>query len=118
MNIRIKTIPHKKQEYITHGNWYYDKKGNLTITVSDFGNWKYEFLVAIHEMVEVALCKDRDISDKEVTNFDLKHLDAEEPGFLKDSIYYKEHQVADVVERLMANQLNINWEEYENTEPL
>lgn len=72
MNIIIKTIPHKEHRYDTVGNWWFDEKGNLEIRVSDMKNWKYEFLVALHELVESALCKSRNIKEKDVTNFDVQ----------------------------------------------
>ena len=89
MDIRIKVVPHKSHRYETVGDWFFDKKGNLEIRVSDMGNWKYECLVAFHEMIEVLLCKDRKISQKSVDSFDTKfekerakgiHKEEAEPG--------------------------------------
>ena len=64
MNITIKTIQHSKQRYDTCGDWWFDKKGNLQIRVSDMDNWKYEYLVGDHEVREALLCKDRGITQK------------------------------------------------------
>lgn len=117
MDIHIKTIPHKDQRYETLGDWFFEGD-DLTILVSDFGDWRYNVLVGIHEAVEAILCRDRGISEESVTEFDLAHLEEEEPGFHKDAPYYKEHQIADVIERIMASELNINWKEYEETPTL
>lgn len=124
MNITIKTIPHTEQRYETCGDWYFDKEGNIEIRVSDMGDWKKEFLVAYHELLEVALCKDRGITIEQVDAFDMqfekerlegKHIPDEEPGYAEDAPYRNEHFMAEACERIAANQLNVNWKEYDET---
>ena len=83
MNITIKTIQHNRQRYDTCGDWWFDKKGNLQVRVSDMNNWKYEYLVADHEVREALLCKDRGVTQKEVDEFDMgwqRHNGLLEPG--------------------------------------
>jgi hypothetical protein len=90
----LETIPHNKQKYPTLGDWYRDPKtGEAVIRVSDTGDWRYDFLITIHELVEAALCNNRNISEDDVTKFDLEHLESDDPGFLKEAPYYKEHQL-------------------------
>ena len=62
MNIHIETINHKDQRYDTAGDWFFDLSGDLYIKVSDTTNWKYNALIALHELIEVLLCKDRIIT--------------------------------------------------------
>lgn len=119
MNIRIETIPHNAQNYDTVGDWRFDRKGNLIIRVSEMGNWKYEILVAVHELMEVALCKDRGISTEKVDRFD-KAFEAsrmagneDEPGDDPKSPYRNEHFFATSVERLFAAELKVDWKEYD-----
>lgn len=118
MNIQIKTIPHKEQRYETVGDWTFEKNGDITIYISDMGNWKYEALVAVHELMEVLLCKDRKITQKEVDDFDKKFEskrkkgNEDEPGNDPDAPYYEEHQFASMIEEDLARQLNVKWDKY------
>lgn len=122
MNVTIKTIPHDKQVYETCGDWRFDEKGDLNIFISDMKNWKYEALVAIHELIEVCLCKDREITTEEVDAFDINfeeqrkigfHSEQDEPGDDPDAPYRKEHFFATSVERLIAAELGVDWKEYD-----
>ena len=122
MNITIKTIPQKEQRYETIGDYWFIRKEspptnfNLEIRVSETGNWKYEALVAIHELVEVLLCKDRGISEPDIMAFD-KAFEAKrkpddkdsEPGDDPAAPYGKEHRFAENIERLVAAELGVNW---------
>lgn len=121
MRITIETVQHQSQRYPTVGDWYNDGYGGLKINVSDMKNWRYEFLVGIHELVEAALCKDRNISQREVDNFDLKYEENRlpddkdtEPGDSPQAPYYAEHVFAGCIERLLAHELGIEWAVYEH----
>ena len=119
MIITIVNIQHEQQRYETVGDWQWDDGGNLTITVSDMGDWKYNFLVAFHELVEVMLCRARGIPQKEVDEFDIvyeamrKDGDTSEPGDSPLAPYCKEHRTATNMERVMAEELEVVWEEYD-----
>jgi hypothetical protein len=111
MNITIKTIDHKDQRYDTVGDWFFEG-GNLEIRVSKTGDWRTEALVAIHELAEVLLCKDRGIKDEEVFKFDiLSTLD--DPGLSIQAPYHFEHMTADIIERIMCNEFDLDWEKYD-----
>ena len=118
LNTEIKTIPHSHHRYPTCGDYYYED-GKTKILVSDMKNEKYEFLVAIHEQVEEFLTKLRGIREEDITNFDktFEHLrmdgDYSEPGDSIHAPYYLEHQFATIIEKLLAIELNVNWEDYE-----
>ena len=121
MKISIKTIPHELQRYDTCGDWVWTDAGDLEITVSSTNNWKYEALVAVHELIEVLLCHDRGISQQVVDDFDMSYeRDIEEfgyddePGNEKDAPYHKEHKVATKVEKILAKELKVNWKEYDD----
>jgi len=121
MKITIETIPHEDQRYETVGDWMFNSLGDLFIRVSDMGDWKKEFLVALHELVEVALCKDRGITQEQVDAFD-KAFEAnraegnhDEPGHDGKAPYRKEHFIADIVERLMCSEFGMVWKEYDDT---
>ncbi|MHB8483275.1 MAG: hypothetical protein ACYDBV_11180 [Nitrospiria bacterium] len=117
--IIIDVIPHKLQRYNTCGDWIFDKKGNLHISVSDMGNDDYAFLVGIHEAVEAWLCRDRNIDERKITDFDLKYEalrkenDFSEPGDDPQAPYCQEHLFATGIEKLLCSALNIKWAEYD-----
>lgn len=122
MQIKIKTINRNKQRYPTIGDWVWGKKGDLFIYVSEMFNFKkrlysYEILVAFHELVEAILCRDRGITQSSVDKFDIqfekKRTNQDEPGHDSRAPYKKEHITAEKFERLLAKELNIDWDEYE-----
>jgi hypothetical protein len=120
LNIKIVTIPHEEQRYETVGDWFYTKEG-LTIHVSDMKEWRKEILIAIHELVEVTLCRDRGIPQEVVDAFDKDFEknrqpdDDSEPGDSLGAPYRKEHFFATNIERAICHELGLNWQEYEKT---
>ena len=123
MLITIVDVKHDQQRYETVGDWQWrDKnKENLLITVSDMKNWKFNFLVAFHEQVEVMLCKARNIKQEDVDDFDMAYEarrqegDTSEPGDDPMAPYYNEHQFATKIEKMMAEELGVEWSEYDKT---
>lgn len=124
MEIRIKTIPHDQQRYPTVGDYWFDKKNVLQIRVSDMGNWFYETLVVVHEMVEEALCRHRGLAHAEIDKFDIEYEakrdrgevpEDSEPGFDNNAPYLLEHTLATAVEMMMCAKAGIKWNEYNDT---
>lgn len=144
MKIIIETIEHAKQRYPTVGDWYFadengiPKEGDLAtdtmvIRVSNLGNWKEELLVAVHELVEVAVAQARGVTVAEVDAFD-KEFEAvrkaklekaqsepekdllliDEPGDDPECPIRLEHSLATGVERILASALAVNWKLYES----
>ena len=120
--IIIQTVPDTHQRYNTVGDYYKDEAGNRIFTVSDMNNWRYEFLIAMHELVESALCESRNISDEDIDNFDIKFEEQRllnpEIGFPGDDStapYFNEHQFATKIEKLIAEELCVDWNSYDNT---
>ena len=79
----------------------------------------FALLVALHELIEVALCEERGITCEQVDNFDKSfelHREPgnkDEPGDDPAAPYRKEHFFATNLERLLAAELGIDWAEYE-----
>lgn len=114
MTIVIETIPHKSQRYPTLGDWQWRDHETLLITVSDTGNWRMNMLIAIHEMVEVVLCKSVGISQEVVDHFDIHEAkDSDDPGDLIEAPYRDQHCFATAVERMMCAAMGISWSFYE-----
>lgn len=118
MKITIVTIPHDMQRYPTVGDWLFDKKGDLTIRVSGLGDWRKEALIAVHELVEVLICKHDGVSQKAVDKFDIafekarKPGNEDEPGDDNKAPYRRQHCIATAVERLLAAELDVPWNDY------
>lgn len=122
LRIVITTVPHSRQRYETIGDWYYQENGDLHIVVSELGDWKKELLIAIHELVEVSLCKARGITQEAVDKFDIEYEtnrlptdSISEPGDSLDAPYHKEHIYAGVIERGLAHELQVEWFSYEES---
>jgi hypothetical protein len=118
IHITIKTIPDNTQRYNTVGDYYEDAAGKEVITVSDLGDWRSEVLVAIHELVESSLCKNRGITNKQIDAFDIQYNkdrkgdDGSEPGDDPRAPYYKEHAFAMKIEKIMAEELKVDWNKH------
>lgn len=112
MKIVIDVIPHHEQRYATAGDWLSDGAGNIEIRVSDLGDWRMNLLVGLHELVETALCDVRGIAEPDVRAFDEAHPDADDPGSLEDAPYRREHMFAEAVEKWVATEFGVDWEEY------
>lgn len=111
--IRIGRIPHHLQRYNTLGDWQVDSYGDLVIDVSEMGNSDFELLVGVHELIEAALCRKRGITQAQVDAFDLAHPDLDEPGADISAPYYREHKFACLVEKLLADELGIDFAKYD-----
>jgi hypothetical protein len=91
----------------------------LTIRVSKLSDWRQEMLVAIHELVEVCLCKEAGVTQEAVDAFDMnfeanrKPGDDSEPGDAPNAPYREQHRVATYIERFVAHKLNVDWKQYE-----
>lgn len=119
MRIIVETIPHGDQRYETVGDYQTAENGDMTVLVSEMGNSDYEFLVAIHELVEATLCRKRGITDEAITAFDVEFEgqrapgDIREPGDDRNAPYKNEHCLATAVERMCCAALGVSWEDYE-----
>jgi hypothetical protein len=120
MRVTIEVIPNEKQRYPTVGDWQWDGD-HLTISVSEMDNWRYEMLVAFHELAECLICKHRGVDQAVVDAFDIKYEDSRpaddvsEPGDDPTAPYYREHQFATCVERLLSRELDVSWKQYDET---
>lgn len=121
-NINFKVIPHKSHRYDTVGD-YFKKGKDWEFRVSKT-NSDYEFLVLIHELVEWYLTQRRGIKEIDIKKFDImfekereegKHDDDDEPGHDPRAPYLKEHIFSEFIERNIAEELDIDWSEYDNT---
>jgi len=120
VRINIEVIPHEQQRYPTVGD-YWLEDGVQQVRVSSLVDWRYEILVAVHEIVELAVTRHRGISEQRISEFDVEFerlrecgQRSGEPGDHADSPYQREHFFATNVERLLAAELDVDWFEYEH----
>lgn len=120
MKVLIETVPHESHRYCTVGD-YFDVDGAEHVLVSDMGNKKFERLVVLHELIEKWLTEERGISEESITTFDVEYErnrpegDVSEPGDDPSSPYFNEHQFATKIERMLAQELHVDWDEYNAT---
>jgi len=118
LNIDLKTIPSSEHRYPTCGD-YWEEGDAWHFRVSDMGDWRYELLVGIHELVEAALCKHRGVDEEWITEFDKgfeqnRDLgDESEPGDDPNAPYRSEHRFAENIERQLALALDVDWPTYD-----
>ena len=121
LRVRIREIDHREQRYDTCGDWQWLAPGypsphpTLMVTVSTLPDRREMFLVAIHELIEAFLCGCAGITEAQVDVFDLsqEYYFEGEPGDQPAAPYYKQHQFATGIERILAAEVGVNWLEYE-----
>lgn len=113
--ISIEFIDHKDQRYDTVGDYFQSGQlGEVIIRVSKMKDERYQMLVAVHELVELILCRDAGISDQEIDQWDMNFKGDGEPGEHMDAPYWRQHLFATTVEKRMAEIMGIDWKEYDD----
>lgn len=118
LKIEIKTIPHTQQRYDTIGDYIDNPDGSRQILISELGNPDYEFLVAIHELIEQHLCLKRFISESSISEFDRSYrgLHRDDPGQDTNAPYHKEHMFASGIEKALCEEMGISYYKYMGVE--
>lgn len=134
--IKVEVITHSEHRYPTVGDWQFintvhstiDDKGTvtdedntiesievdevLTVRVSKMSDRRYEYLVAIHEIVEALLCKYNGVSEESVDDWDMNHLDSGDPANESGCPYWPHHFLAQSIEYNLAVKIETDWEKY------
>lgn len=118
MKVVIETIPHDQHRYPTIGDYWTDADGTKHIRVSELPDRRYAILIALHELIESEICDFRGIPEEAITAFDKQHCDdddpwVDDPGNCPEAPYHREHVFAECIERLVARELDVNWQEYD-----
>lgn len=111
MRIVVDVVPHSAQRYPTVGDWVFQGE-DLCITVSALGDPNMEFLVALHEMIEAMVCDKAGIAEIDVQRFDTNHPELDDPGGDRRAPYHRQHVFAENIERMVAQELGVNWNDY------
>jgi hypothetical protein len=111
-NINCVTIPAVNQRYNTLGD-YWTEGGVIQFRLASFGDADYEFLVFVHECIEKQLARKMGITEQMIDAWDLAHEDVEEPGAMEGCPYREAHLRAEAIERVVAQDLGVDWAQYE-----
>lgn len=113
--IVVESLPHDQQRYPTCGDFLTDSEGTLQVWVSQMKDWRYQSLVAIHEIIEATLCRAEGISEADIDAFDMGYSGEGEPGDDPQSPYRKQHLMATAIEKMVAAAIGVDWQDYEST---
>lgn len=134
----VTVVPHAQQRYSTAGDWQVIN-ARIIVRVSDTGDARCNFLLALHEAVEAWLCQRHGVTQRQVDEFDMQQwpeiksvyaravreirslyprqpneaIVHDEPGEWPFAPYHKEHMLAVRIERMVARLLFVNWQRYE-----
>lgn len=113
--IILQIIPHEEQRLKMIGDWFFDQDDNLTVRVTDLGDWRLNFIIARHELDEAMLCKYYGVTTEQVDKYDLEHPDNGSSDYAdnQSSPYYQQHNDALAAEWIMSRLLDIDWKDYE-----
>lgn len=119
-SVDIVVIPHSAQRYNTVGDWLFEHPDELTIYVSETGNWKWNMCIALHELTEAIACTADGVTQEQVDEFDKNwkpNFGFEEPGEDPRAPYFSEHRIASTIEHtlfgFMGDAIPKEWAEYE-----
>jgi hypothetical protein len=113
VRIVIDSIAQSEQRYATCGDWITSPHSpSLAIRVSRLEDKREMWLVAVHELVEALLCEHAGVTSDQVDAFDLKFEGDGEPGDDPAAPYHSQHATATAIERILAEQLGVDWDEY------
>ena len=100
MQISIKTITQSEQRYDTTDDWQIAENGDITMYVSEGTQIEVQREI-IHGLTECFLCIKHGITQKEVDDYDMSHLESDNPGENEDAPYHKEHIAANIAEHIL-----------------
>jgi len=114
--IIIEVIPHTEQRLGQPGDWYTAADGTRVVRVSDLGDWRFNYLLARHEMDEMMLCQHAGISVEAVDGYDsrpeAKDDDPDSFSGYPGAPYQEQHNDAMAAEWVMSRLLNVAWQKY------
>ena len=116
INTKIKTLG--KMRYFTCGD-YFIKGKTKHFEIADCGNDVYNTAILIHELFEELKTRKNKISEKKISAFDKKFEEKRAKGIYTDedcgddkkAPYYKEHQQATLLERMIIELMGEDWQD-------
>ena len=90
---------------------WYEKKGIVKIDTAEEQGFDSALAVAMHEIIEKALCDRAGITCEQVDLFDLQCHDYD-PGCNPAAPYHHQHMAALKVERAVCKALGLSWKQH------
>lgn len=112
-DIIVETVPHGNQRYPTVGDFLTNENGTLEVRISGMSDWRYNRLIAIHEIVEATLCREAGITEASIDAFDMAFAGEGEPGDDPSAPYRRQHLMATAIEKMLAAAMGVDWLAYE-----
>lgn len=125
MKINIETIPPEQGHhcgYSTCGDFWVDEKGVLQIRVTELGDDRSNWAIAVHEGTEYFDASRRGITEMDISQFDAQyekereaglHKEMDEPGDDPRATYRESHMRATHVERAVCHALDLLWDQHQ-----
>lgn len=126
MLIDYRVIPYAEMRYPSVGDYWYE--GDiLHLRVAKLSDARYEWLVALHELIELSTCQLMGVQFPDIDAFDIKYEECreknlplpcgcdiqDEPGDDPHAPYHKQHTIATLAERAIAFLLGVSWSAYD-----
>jgi hypothetical protein len=111
-------FPAAQMRYNTAGDWevHEEKKHiHFSVTTAETGNWRYDALLQVHELIEAILCINNNVQEEDVSKFDMSRTPDGPDGDCGDdplAPYSKEHCFATAVERMLCAAMGVEWDDY------
>lgn len=115
--IEVWVQDHSEQRYDTAGDYWAEPKIKNPlkwhVQLSEMTDWRHEFLVLIHELIEMALTTNDNIAWEDIDTFDTgPGAESDDPGNMPEAPYHEQHVRATYIEQKIAKMLGVDWEEY------
>jgi hypothetical protein len=117
MRIVIETLPADEMRYRTDGDWFTTPDGVIMIQINEEMPQHDQFLIAIHELIEMKLCESAGVTQQAVDDFDMAFTGDGEPGDAPGAPYIRQHRFAALIDHMIAHEMGIDrygtvdWEE-------
>lgn len=121
LNLTVKEVALADMPFTTAGHWRETDAGNFEVLVVALKDWRYSFIVLMHELTEWAICRWFGVSTATCDAFDDlweqelvrgEHKPEEEAGFDRRCPYRKGHVWGARMERLFCFLLGLRWKTY------
>lgn len=112
------TDPKEMRPEVDGVDWHWTPEGNLVVQIAPMSDWRYEMLLAVHELTEAIMCKHNDVSQQSVDEFDKEydktHATDCNAGDDSAAPYKLEHCYATAIERILCGAMGVDWKHYDD----
>ena len=118
MKIVIETAPFSTLRNKQCDDYWYEEDGTLQIRVAQLSDERREQAVIIHALWEALTCRHAGVPIQSIDFWD-EHFQGfalppeTDAGDDNNCPYYRQHQMATIIERMFIEEVEENWQEYE-----